>query len=85
MSLFTNKTKPQQHLYKTDIGVLKAKKDRNIFCDHNLEAQKAVFYKQHQRARLNEVFSEVLQKEKPEIPCNFFSKTNKAGYCKRFL
>ena len=32
---------------------------------------KAVFFKQYRNARLNEVFSEELQKEKPEILRNF--------------
>ena len=71
VSLFTYGTKPQQHPYKTDIEVLNAKRNMNNFRDQKLKAQKAVFCKKYRNARLNKVFSEELQKEKPEIPRKF--------------
>ena len=39
----------------------------NSFWDQKLKARKAVFFKRHQNARLNEIFCEELQKEKPKI------------------
>ena len=71
VSLFTYGTKPQQHLYKTDTEVLNAKKNMISFLDQKLRARKVVFFKQYRDTRLNEVFSEELQKEKPEIPRKF--------------
>ena len=43
----------------------------NSFWNQKLKARKAVFFKQYRNARLNEVFSEELQKKKPEIPRKF--------------
>ena len=57
VSLFTYRTKPQQHLYKTDIlitEVLNAKRNMNSFWDQKLKARKAVFFKQYRNTRLNE-------------------------------
>ena len=71
VSLFTYRTKPQQHLYKTDTEVLNAKRNMNSFWDQKLKARKAVFFKQYRNTRLNEIFSEELQKEKPEFPRKF--------------
>ena len=68
VSLFTYRTKPQQHLYKTDTEVLNAKRNMNSFWDEKLKARKAVFFKQYRSTRLNEIFSEELQKENPEFP-----------------
>ena len=67
--LFTYRTEPPQHLYKTDTELLNAKRSMNSFWDHKLRARKAVFFKQYQNIILNDVLSEELQKEKPEIPC----------------
>ena len=39
----------------------------NSFWDQKLKARKVVFFKQYRNPRLNEVLSEELQKEKPEI------------------
>ena len=43
----------------------------NSFWDQKLKARKAVFFKQYRNTRLNEIFSEELQKEKPEFPHKF--------------
>ena len=43
----------------------------NSFWDQKRKARKAVFFKQYRNARLNEIFSKELQKEKPEIPRKF--------------
>ena len=43
----------------------------NSFWDQKRKARKAVFFKQYRNARLSELFSEELQKEKPEIHCKF--------------
>ena len=43
----------------------------NSFWDQKLKAPKAVFFKQHRFTRLNDIFSEELQKEKPEFPRKF--------------
>ena len=48
VSLFTYQTKPEQHLYKTDIEVLNAKRNMNNIWDQKLKARKAVFFKQYQ-------------------------------------
>ena len=45
VSLFTYQTKPQQHLFKTDIEVLNAKRNMNSFWDQKLKAEKAIFFK----------------------------------------
>ena len=44
----------------------------NSFWDQKLKARKLIFFKQYQNARLNEIFSKELQKDKPEFPCKFF-------------
>ena len=71
VSLFTYRTKPQQHLYKTDTEVLNAKRNMNSFWDQKLKARKAVSFKQYRNTRLNEIFSEELQNEKPKFPRKF--------------
>ena len=58
VNLFTYKTKLQQHLYKTDIEVLNAKRNMNSFWNQKHKAWKAVFFKQNRSARLTEIFSE---------------------------
>ena len=45
----------------------------NSFWDQKRKARKAVFFEQYRNARLNEIFSEKLQKEKREIPRKFLS------------
>ena len=70
-SLFTYQIKPQQHLYKTDAEVLNAKRNMNGFWHQKLKARKEVFFKQYRNARLNEIYSEELQKDKLEFPCKF--------------
>ena len=39
----------------------------NSFWDQKRKARKTVFFKQYRNTRLNEIFSEELQKEKPEF------------------
>ena len=43
----------------------------NSFWDQKLKAWKAVFFKQYQNTRLDEIFSEELQKEKLGFLCKF--------------
>ena len=71
VSQFTYRTKPQQHPYKTITVVLNAKRNMNSFSGQKLKAQKAVFFKQYRNTRLNEVFSEKLQKKKSQLPRKF--------------
>ena len=73
VSLFTYRTKPQQHLYKTDTEVLNAKRNTNSFWDQKPKARKAVLFKQYRNTKLNEIFSDELQKKKPEFPRKFLS------------
>ena len=73
VSLFTYGTKPWQDLYKTNTEVLNAKRNMNNFWYQKLKAPKVVFFKQYWNARLNEIFSEELQKENPEFRCKFLS------------
>ena len=66
VSLFTQRTKPQQHLHKTDTEVINAKKNIS-FSIEKCNAWKAFCIKQYQ----NEIFSEELQKQILEIPSKF--------------
>ena len=72
LGLLTYKIKQQQHLCKTDIGVLIVKRNMKGFRHQKRQARKAVFLKYHLNARLNDIFNERLQKKKPEIPRKFF-------------
>ena len=47
VSLFTYRTKQQQHLHKTDTEVPNAKSNMNSFWDQKVKARKAVFFKQY--------------------------------------
>ena len=67
VSLFTYQIKRQQHLSKTDIEVLNAKRNRDSFLEQKFKARKALFLEQHRNARLDKIFSEELQNEKPGI------------------
>ena len=72
LSLFTYENKLQQHLYKTDIGVLIVIRNMKAFWDQKHQARKVVFFKKHLNARLNKIFNKELQKKKPEILRKFF-------------